>query len=116
MTLAQSLTPRSNTVWLPSGMPASASIAQARVDSGVISLGWLKCVFRYSGWYLCSISQSAGVMRCGQTTGMRDPRRTISTCGISVTFCSSHSRRSSDRVSGSPPLSRTSRTSGLRRM
>ncbi len=55
-------------------------------------------------------------MRCGQTTGMREPMRTISTCGIAVTFRSSHSSRSSESVSGSPPLSSTSRTSGLRRM
>ena len=58
MTFAQSLMPRMSTVWLPSGMPASASMAQALTESGVNSLGWLKCVFKKSGWYFLSISQS----------------------------------------------------------
>ena len=33
MTWAQSLTPRMSTVWLPSGMPASASMAHAFTES-----------------------------------------------------------------------------------
>ena len=41
-TVSQSFTPRKRTVWLPSGMPASASIAQARCESAVSSAGWLK--------------------------------------------------------------------------
>ena len=31
------------------GIPASASMAQALADSGVISLGWLKWVFSHRG-------------------------------------------------------------------
>ena len=43
-TLGSSLMPLSSTLWLPSWMPASASLAQAAFDSAVISLAWLKWV------------------------------------------------------------------------
>ena len=45
MISGQSLMSRSSTLWLPSGMPASASLAQASRASAVISLAWLKWVF-----------------------------------------------------------------------
>ena len=49
MVKTQSLMPASSTLWLPRGIPASASMAQALADSGVISLGWLKWVFSHTG-------------------------------------------------------------------
>ena len=39
MMYVQSFTPRSNTDWLPRGIPASARRAQACFDSGVTSFG-----------------------------------------------------------------------------
>ncbi len=116
MTLAQSLMSRRSTVWLPRLMPASASMAQARWLSAVISLGWLKWVLRYSGWYFLSIAHSSGVMRCGQTTGMREPMRMISTWSMARTRSMMASSCSSLSTSGSPPLMSTSRTSLLRSM
>ena len=50
-TRADEFTPRSSTVWLPTGMPASASCSHAARACGVSSLGWLKCVLTNSGWY-----------------------------------------------------------------
>ena len=43
-TRTDEFTPRSRTVWLPIGMPASASFSHAARARGVSSLGWLKCV------------------------------------------------------------------------
>ena len=45
-----SLMPLSSTVWLPSGMPASARRAQASMVSGVSSSGWVKWIDIQSGW------------------------------------------------------------------
>jgi len=42
MIRGQSFTPASRTLWLPGGMPASASRASASVEEAVISAGWLK--------------------------------------------------------------------------
>ena len=80
------------------------------------SLGWLKCVLKKSGWYFLSMAHSSGVMRCGNTTGTREPRRTISTWSMARTRARISSSFSSDRTSGSPPLISTSRTSGERSM
>ncbi len=80
------------------------------------SFGWLKCVLKYSGWYLRSISTSSGVMRCGQTTGMREPMRMISTWSMARTRAMISSSCSSASTSGSPPLMSTSRTSVARSM
>jgi len=57
-----------------------------------------------------------GVMRCGRTAGTLVPMRMISTCGISRRRDRSQLRRSSFKVSGSPPEISTSRTDGVERM
>ena len=97
-------------------MPASASRRQARTASGVHSSGWVKWMLSHSGWCLRSILTSAGVMRWGITTGTLVPMRTNCTWGIERSSPSSQSSLSSERVSGSPPDSSTSRICGVRRM
>ena len=67
----QSLTPARRTLWLPTGRPALVSLSTARLTSGVISLGWLKCRLIQSGWYFSSIVQSSSSIRWGRKTGTR---------------------------------------------
>ena len=55
-------------------------------------------------------------MRCGQTTGMREPMRMISTWSMARTRSRMLSSCSSESTSGSPPLISTSRTSVARSM
>ena len=73
--------PASSTVWLPSGIPASASRVQARAVSAVSSSGWAAWMLIQSGWYRLSIFVRAGVIRWGRTTGAFVPIRISSTCG-----------------------------------
>ena len=116
MMLTQSFTPRSSTLWLPSGMPASARRSTAALLSAVNSLGWLKWVFSHRGWCFFKMLTNSGVMREGSTTGTRLPMRMISTCGMARSSPRIHSRRWSDSSSGSPPDSSTSRICGVLRM
>ena len=111
MTTASSFTPLSNTVWLPSEIPARLSRSSAATVAGVSSLAWLKCVFMKIGWYCCTISQNSGVTRSGRCAVMRLPMRMISTWGISRSFWKMYSSRRSLSIIGSPPDSTTSRTS-----
>ncbi len=97
-------------------MPARARRSQAAAASGVSSFGWLKCVFSQIGWWRWSISQSSGVTRIGSVTGRRVPNRMISTWGIARSRSISHPSRSSEKTSGSPPVSSTSRIAGVARI
>jgi len=108
-----SLTPASSTVWLPSGIPASASRLHAWLTSKVSSSGWAKWMLIQSGWWRFRVWHSVDVIRWGSTTGTFVPIRISSTWGIARNLESSHSRASSGSVSGSPPESRTSRTAGV---
>jgi hypothetical protein len=63
-----------------------------------------------------SIAQNSGVIRCGKKIGMRVPIRMNSTWGIARSWRRRCSSLASLRRSGSPPLRRTSRIWGVRRM
>jgi hypothetical protein len=112
----QSFTPFRSTDWFPMGTPALASLSHAALDSGVISFGWLKWVFSQTGGYFSRMRQSLSVMRCGMTTGVRVPKRTISRCGMLEASDRSHSIVSSSTVKGSPPVKRRSLKVGVFRM
>ena len=66
-------------------MPALTSNRQARAVSGVISWGWLKCVWIQIFPAERSSSTSSGSkIRCGSVTGTRVPMRITSRCSIAA--------------------------------
>ncbi len=116
MVATSSLMPRSSTVWLPTGQPARVSSSTASAASAVSSFGWLKWVFTQIGWWRSSRRHSASVTREGSVTGRRVPSRISSTWGIARNSPSSQSSLSSEKTSGSPPVSSTSRIAGVARI
>ena len=69
------------------GIPARNSALHTRAASGVISRGWLKCVWMYTFSADASRSiSSPSKSRCGRVTGTRVPIRITSTCGIALRF------------------------------
>ena len=91
-------------------MPPSASRSQASATSGVSSRAWQKWTESQTRC-LRSTATSSGVIRCGRKLGMRVPMRRNSRCGMARSRPSSLSSTESAISSGSPPESRTSRTS-----